>query len=179
MLYVDLEASFVRPRTLITSPLSLAGARLHYTYTLPLISIDMNDEAPYLSFNVAIVDVLQEQYPGIEPYDLNTPDVQFHIWKVMAVPDSQGRVVDLKAELVVAINEGPLGGDVTSLSLHGRQLAYSMYGGMFILDWTTTGTTPRVRQAMCNRFNVCSTSSENGVTLDSCYCFLTVGRIAS
>ena len=122
--YLDLESPEIQPRTLLPSPIDYGDSS-----PLPSFAVEMDEDAPYLTFNIAFCPCSTQGY-DVRP---------FQVWRATAVPDEYGRVVDLETTLLVSFQEeigrdGALG----SLSLRRDIIAYTWLAGgrTIIFDWT-------------------------------------------
>ena len=125
VLYFDLEAPAIRPQTLITA------SERTTTDVLPSIAVDMDDDAPYITFNLAVV-------PDPFSFDVSDSDLRpIQVWRVTGVPDDRGHVVDLTAEKLVSFYDREKS-MLSSLSIRGNLLAFSLQFDpiVVIIDWT-------------------------------------------
>ena len=145
ILYFDLDELDTKPRELIPSPYSKQPFP-----TYPHFVVDMDDTAPELAFNLALIVTHTDNW--------ETPSScrPYQIWRIKAVHDDQGHVVDLKPEMLVSF-DGSRTGSIASISLRQNILAYSVRDRQFttIIHWTEAEGPPWMQQVIPKSFEVC------------------------
>ena len=139
ILLIDLDARDILPRILIPSPFDTTPLEAY-----PLIAIEMDDGAPYLTFNLALAIFCRSKPTVIQ------------VWKVTAIPDHRGRVADLKADQLVTFAEEQPNYRINTISLQERFLVYSVREKNIttIVDWTSVEQFPR-RRVLIGFSDVC------------------------
>ena len=127
--YRDLDLpSSSRSRVLIRWPPN-DGARVHK------MAVYMDNTASYLKFNLAVILHGSGRRIGrTRSPPANTIGAKIFIWTINSIPDDQGHVVDLEADLLICSSDR-LDGELECLSFCRNMLAYSIKGRRFTRIW--------------------------------------------